>query len=254
MQFLKLAKSFGKNDLKLMFRDRFIIGLFFFVIYIAVALRYLLPWLNGYFERSGVMPSESFVWSLADLYPMLIAFFVLFQGALMAGVIFGFIILDEKDDKTLTAILVTPVPLKHYITYRVVVPTILGFVIVMVQMLFINLAMVPLWQLVLISIGAGFTAPIGTMFYATFAENKVQGFAISKFASFGGWFMLIGWFIVDPYQWLFSIFPPFLISKAYWMALGQSSWWIPTLLAGIVLQVAMVIVFIKQFQKAAYRL
>lgn len=38
------------------------------------------------------------------------------------GVVTGFLLLDERDDRTLTALQVTPLPLRAYIFYRVTVP------------------------------------------------------------------------------------------------------------------------------------
>lgn len=63
----------------------------------------ILIWLQG------VLPSETLTSTLADFYPMIVAFMVIFTGALLAGTIFGFMLLDEKEDNTIKAMLVTPV-------------------------------------------------------------------------------------------------------------------------------------------------
>ena len=149
--------------------------------------------------------------------------------------------------------LVTPVSFHQYVLYRVAGPTVLAFFIVAGMMLFIDQAMVSLWQLLLIAAGASLTAPIAALFYATFAENKVQGFAVSKFVGVVGWLIILGWFVAEPLQWLFGLFPPFLISKAYWMALeGQGLWWV-ALLGGMVLQAALLFLMMQRFKKVAYR-
>ena len=253
MQLTHLFHTLGRNDTRLIGRDRFLIFMLFFVLYLALALRYGLPWMNTYLANTGVLPGETVANSLADYYPMIIAWLVIFTGALLAGTIFGFVLLDEKDDNTLKAMLITPVPPSRYVLYRIAVPTGLAFVIVVLQVLFVNQALVPRWQLLLIAAGASLTAPIIALFYPIVAENKVQGFAMSKFAGLAGWTIILGWFVGEPFQWLFGLFPPFLISKAYWMALdGQSLWWV-ALLAGILLQIALIRVLIKLFKKVAYR-
>ena len=253
MQMTQLVGKLGRHDVKLIGRDRFLIFMFFFVLYIAIALRFGLPWLNTYLAENGVLPSATVVIGLADFYPLLVAFFAVFQGALIAGTIFGFALLDEKDDNTIKAMLVTPVPLNHYLMYRVAVPTILAFFTVIAMLLFINQALVPLWQLLLISAGASLTAPIATLFYAIFAENKVQGFAMAKFVGIAGWTILLGWFVDEPLQWLFGLFPPFWISKAYWMAYdGHALWWL-ALIVGIVLQAGLIYWLMERFNKVAYR-
>jgi fluoroquinolone transport system permease protein len=121
------------------------------------------------------------------------------------------------------------------------------------QILFIDLTPIPFWQLLLICIGASLTAPIASLFFGIFAENKVQGFAYSKFSGLAGMLILLGWFVSEPLQWLFGLFPPFLINKAYWMALnGDDLWWL-ALLAGIILQIGLIVFMMRMFKRTVYR-
>lgn len=253
MQMTQLFPKLGSNDIKLVRRDRFLIFMLMFVVYIAVIVRFGLPWLNVYLAERGVLPSASMPIHLADLYPMLVTFFGLFNGMLLPGTVYGFMLLDEKDDNTLAAMLVTPVPLKQYLSYRVLVPTILAFFIILFMVLFIDQALLPLWQLTLMAAGAALGGPIVALAFAVFAENKVQGFAFSKFGGIAGWSILLGWFVPEPWQWLIGLFPPFWVSKAYWMALdGRPLWWL-VLLIGIVLQLGLIALLLQRFNKAAYR-
>ncbi len=253
MHMTQLARKLGSNDARLIGRDRFLLMMFGFVLYLAVALRFGLPWANTYLAEQGVLPNETIATPFADYFPMIVAWLAIFSGGILAGTIVGFMLLDEKEDNTIKAMLVTPVSLDQYVLYRVSGPVVLAFIIIMGLVLFINQALVPLWQLVLIAAGASLVAPIAALFFATFAENKVQGFAVSKFIGIAGWVIILGWFVDGPFQWLFGLFPPFLISKAYWMALdGQGLWWV-ALLGGIVLQAGMLFWIMRRFNKVAYR-
>ncbi len=252
MQTFQLIRKFGRNDVKLITRDSFLVSMFFFVVLIALALRFGLPWLNGYLESRGVLPNQSDSRNLADFYPLVIAFMVIFQGPMIAGAIFGFSLLDEKDDNTIKAMLVTPVPFDRYVRYRISVPMAIGVLIVVFQVWFIGLAVVPFWQLLLLSVGASMVAPIAALFYAVTAENKVQGFAIAKFVGLVGWVILLAWFVSEPWQWLFGLFPPFLVSKAYWMALDANPMWWAALILGVLLQTGMLILLVARFHKVAY--
>lgn len=253
MQTTQLIARLGRHDARLIGRDRFLLFMLLFVVYIAVILRYGLPWANAFLAEQGLLPGETMTISLSDLYPMLVAFFALFDGALLPGAVFGFMLIDEKDDRTLEAMLVTPVPFERYVGYRVAVPAILGFVVILAMMLCIGQALLPWWQLTLIAAGASLGAPIAALGFAVYAENKVQGFALSKFGGIAGWAILIGWFVPEPWQWLIGLFPPFWISKAYWMAFDGAAFWWAALLAGIVLQAGLIGWLIKRFQAAAYR-
>ncbi len=117
----------------------------------------------------------------------------------------------------------------------------------------INQALLPLWQMILIAAGGALTAPIVSLFLATFAENKVQGFAYSKFGGVSGWTIMIGFFVAEPFQWLIGLYPPFWISKAYWMALEGTELWWAALLVGIVSQAGLIALLVKRFVKVAYR-
>jgi fluoroquinolone transport system permease protein len=253
MQMTQLVRNLGRNDVKIIGRDSFLITMFIYMMGTAVALRFGLPWLNTYFAENGVLPNESLAMTFAEVYPMIVAFISIFLGAMMVGMIFGFVLLDEKDDNTIKAMLVTPVPLNQYVSYRVGVPAIIAYLCIVAEVLLINQALIPLWQLLLIAVGAALTAPITALFFATFADNKVQGFAMTKFIGTAGMIIMLAWFVAEPVQWLFGLFPPFWISKAYWMALdGNNFWWL-ALLVGIVLQAGLIVWLVRRFNTAAYK-
>lgn len=253
MPLAQLLLIFGRNDAKLIWRDRFLLFMFGFIFYIALALRFGLPWLDSYLAINGLLPNEGWPMRFADFYPLLISYMAVFQGPLIAGTIFGFALLDEKDDDTIKAMLVTPVPFSRYLMYRIGVPIILAFFSVIIMVLLIGQALIPFWQLILISIGASLTAPIATLFYGIFSENKVQGFAMAKFVGIAGWAILLGWFVDEPLQWLFGLFPPFWITKAYWMAYyGNNLWWL-ALTVGLITQAGLIYLLVQRFNQVAYR-
>jgi fluoroquinolone transport system permease protein len=253
MQMTQLVRNLGRNDVKIIGRDSFLITMFIYMMGMAVVMRFGLPWLNTYLAEDNTLPNEPMAMTFADVYPMIVAFIAIFLGAVMVGMIFGFVLLDEKDDNTIKAILVTPVPLNQYVSYRVGVPAIIAFFCIIAEVLLINQALVPLWQLLLIAAGASLTAPITALFFATFAENKVQGFAMTKFAGMAGMVIMLGWFVAEPLQWLFGLFPPFWISKAYWLALEGNNFWWMALLVGIVLQAGLIVWLVQRFNTAAYK-
>jgi fluoroquinolone transport system permease protein len=213
-------------------------------------LRFVLPWLDGYLSAEGILPSETLDGTLADTFPMLVAYFALFAGALLPGAVFGFLLLEEKETETLTALRVTPVPMNRYLIYRVGLPALLAWPTIVALFFILGQALLPWWQIVVLAAGGALTTPIATLFYATFAENKVEGFAMTKFTGAAGWTILFGWFVGEPGQWLFGLFPPFLISKAYWMALeGRGVWWV-VWGVGIALQLGVIGWLIGRFRRS----
>lgn len=251
MQLTGAIQKLGRNDAKLIGRDSFLAGMFAYAILIAVAARFGIPWLATQINGVAGLP-EGFVFESA--YPMVLAFLALFMGAMFAGMIFGFVLLDEKDDNTLKAMLVTPLPMSQYLVYRVGVPLLIAVVLVVAQVYIINLpaTLLPLWQMILISVSAALMAPITALFFAVFAANKVQGFAMTKFTGVAGMIILVGWFVAEPAQWLLGFFPPFLVSKAYWLALEGRSMWIGVWALSIVMQALVIWLLARRFTKVAY--
>ena len=139
-------------------------------------------------------------------------------------------VLDEKEDRTLDAMAVTPVALVDYMLWRSLLSWTLGFGVTLAQMLFIGPALeqpgmdtaalpglIPLIGLCAL---AGLGAPLFMLFLAATASDKVQGFAMAKFIGIGGLLILVGWFLPSPLDWLPALFPPYLVAKAYWLSLG----------------------------------
>ncbi|MBF2054990.1 MAG: hypothetical protein IGS03_16200 [Candidatus Sericytochromatia bacterium] len=243
----------SRYDLKLIGRDRFLLLMFGFNFIMAALLRWLLPWAHQTLSSKGLLPSNSLPFSLADCYPLLMAYFSFFEGAVIAGIIFGFMLLDEKDETTLQALLVTPVPIQHYLLYRIGLSYLAALAFIWVMYLGIGLVPLAPGPLLLLSLGGALTAPLVLLFFALAAENKVQGFAMSKFTGIAGWVILFGWFVPEPWQWLLGVFPPFWISQAYWLYLVQSPHWWLCLLPGFGLQLLLTVGLLWCFQQQVYQ-
>lgn len=252
MQMTQLVRNLGRNDVKLIGRDSFLVMMLFVVLGFAFVTRLGLPWMDNYLAENGILPNEAAPFRLVELYPMMVGYVSVYLGALLAGTIFGFMLLDEKDDKTITAMLVTPISLQKYLLYRTGIATLIGFFGVMASFLIIGQELLPLWQMAWISAVAALAAPLSALFFATFAENKVQGFALTKFVGLAGLTIIIGWFIAEPAQYLLGFFPPFWVVKSYWLALEGNNLWLGTLAIGLVMQIIGIWWMTRRFSKVAY--
>lgn len=247
MQLTTRFRRLARNDVRLIGRDVFLIYLFVYINFIALVLRFALPYLDAYFAAGSIVP-----FTLSDWYPMLVAYISIFLGAAMIGMIFGFVLLEEKDDNTLEAMLVTPLPLNQYLAYRVGMPMAIAFFEVILAVLITNIAVPSLWQLALIAAGASLSAPIASLYFATCAENKIQGLALTKFVATAGFLIPLAWFTPEPFQFLFGLFPPYWVSKAYWLALEGNPLWLGALALSVVLQGAAIVMLSRRFNKVIY--
>ncbi len=242
-----------KNEFKLIRRDIILIALAVFVVYMAVVLKFLLPWLNDYLKTQGFLPGKAIMNSLSHYYPIILSFLIIYTGAMLSGAIFGFLILTEKDENTLKAILVSPISPRQYIQGRIIVSSAVAFLIIMFIFYVVDLKLLSFAEMIIISLGGASTAPLIMLFLAILADSKLQGLSYSKFLSFGGFLIIISWFLKQPQQLIFRLFPPYWISKAYWTALDNQRIWYVYAFTGIILQVVAAYFLAKQFIKKVYK-
>ncbi|MEL6177396.1 MAG: hypothetical protein AAFS10_00515 [Myxococcota bacterium] len=253
MHTLKLVHKLVHNDTRLIFRDQLILMLFAVAILSGLAARYALPAIDNSLFANGIMTGAKGGLRFADTYPLWVTYFGLWNSSQLPGTAFAFLLLGEKEDQTLLAMRVTPVPFAHYMGYRVAMPTLMALIFITLVIPIIGLSPIPLPHQFAIALGASLTAPIITLLLAMFSDNKVQGFAYTKFTGVAGLILLVGWFIPEPWQWALGLFPPYLIIKSYWMVLDhQSLWWLP-LSAGTLLQTGLLAILIRRAQATTLR-
>lgn len=239
MTLARLVLTLGRNDVRLILRDRMLVMLLGMAALMGLAARFALPALDASLAAGGVLPSDTVELRFADTYPVWTVFIGLWQASLLPGTAFGFMLLDEQEDGTLIAMRVTPVPMARYVGYRVAQPALLALMFGLALPPLIGHAPIAAWQLIPIALGASLTAPLAMLLLASFANDKVQGLAYTKFGGVAGLTILFGWFAPEPWQWGLGLFPPFLVAKSYWMAhAGHGLWWAPLLVA-IVTQLAL---------------
>lgn len=247
---MNVVRHLLRNDVRLIARDKMLATMAAVVLVMGVAMRFALPAIDTALANAGVMPSEGSSLRFSDTFPAFVVFVALWQGANFPGIIFGFVLLGEKEDNTLEAMRVTPLSLERYAGYRVAASAVLAFFIIVYLTLSIGWSAVPLWQLLPLAAAASLTAPLSVLAYATFADNKIQGLAYTKFGGLAGLIILVGYFVPEPWQWLLGVFPPFLVAKAYWMALeGQFAATGP-LVAGALFQIGLIRALLRRFHAA----
>ncbi|NDJ54722.1 MAG: hypothetical protein GYB68_16765, partial [Chloroflexi bacterium] len=104
MQALAILAALGLNDIRNVRRDALLGWMFLLpLLYVAMA-RWLVPLIDG-----------NIAFDLSPYYGLIMALVGLATPSMLFGVIIGFMLLDEKDDRTLIAMRVTPLPILGYI-------------------------------------------------------------------------------------------------------------------------------------------
>jgi fluoroquinolone transport system permease protein len=217
-----------------------------------------LPIFSAFFIRWGVPAlTESLAASsgfdLVPYYPAILAYFFVIMAPITFSVMIGFVLLDEKDDNTLTALQVTPLSLNAYIAYRVAVPVVLTVLLVPILFPLSNISSLTWGAIILTAIASAPMSPMFALYLASIAQNKVQGFALMKLSGFILFIPIFAYFVESNWQLLFGIIPTYWPMKVYWLLEnGQSPVW-PYLLMALLTQSFVAWIFIKRFNRILHQ-
>ena len=171
-------------------------------------MQFLVPWIIE-------LVMEQWSFDLSPYYLQAGTFFLMLVPMLM-GMVYGFVLLDERDGGIITAISVTPTGKTGYLMLRMGIPITISFVFVLLFVQLLHLSDYRnVIQLVLIALVISSQSLILLLFLGAFADNKVMGLAISK--GFGILLLgpLLDYVLPSPYQWIGSYSPLFWASRAF---------------------------------------
>ncbi len=239
-------RSLGPIDIRSVRRDSLTSWMIFLPILLALVMRWGIPPLTA-----RVM--EQYNFDLVPYYPLLVAYFFVGICPMVFGAVIGFILLDEKDDRTLTALQVTPLPLSGYVLYRVTIPILLTFGLMFVLFPLANLTPFNLRTIFLSAIAAAPMAPMLALLFGSIAQNKVQGFALMKLTGFIFIAPVVAYFAPAGWELLFGIVPTYWPMKVYWLLYeGAVVVW-PYVVVAVVYQLLVTMYFARRFYKVLHQ-
>lgn len=170
---LKTLRALGAVDAASVARDGLLRWLLPLPLLLAAALRWLLP---PVLARLAALVGID----LARYYAPLMGYVLLAIAPTICGMLVGFLLLDQRDDRTLLAMRVTPLPLAGYLAYRLALPMLLSLLLTLVALPLSGLARLGAGGLLLAALAAAPLAPLNALFLGALAANKVQGVALQK--------------------------------------------------------------------------
>jgi fluoroquinolone transport system permease protein len=237
-----VLRSVGAIDVRSIGRDPLLRWLVLLTPAIAVLLRYSLPVIAPAVSRRFALDLLAFSPLIASFLPL--------TAAGLTGTVVGFLLLDQRDDGTLPALLVTPLSLQSYLSYRLsallVASTGLGALMVPLA----GIGESTLHQIALCTLTAAPLAPIYALFLASFAANKVQGFALVKALGMIGIPCIVAYFLRGPWSYAFAILPHYWSLKVFWLFdEGQAEVAVWTAVAGIAWQALLLLALVRRFSR-----
>jgi fluoroquinolone transport system permease protein len=173
MQSVRWVRALGALDACSVGRDPLLRSIVLVPLLLAVAVRWLLP---EPVARIGPLIGVD----LSASYGWLFSYVLLLLPPIICGTVVGFLLLDQRDEQSLRALRVTPLPLWAYLAYRLALPATLGAGMTLIALPLAGLAPESAYILVLAVLLAAPLAPLTALFLGSVAANKVQGFALQK--------------------------------------------------------------------------
>jgi fluoroquinolone transport system permease protein len=245
MNAVTVFRALGPIDLRSVVRDSMLRWLVALPVLIALLLRWGVP-------VAAERVSRQYSIDLLPYYPLIVSIVVLVTP-MVAGTVIGFLLLDQRDDRTLSALQVTPLTLAGYLAYRLAVPVGVSVVMTAFAVPLTGLVRIGPLPLLLVGLAAAPLAPAFALLLGAFAHNKVQGFAIMKAAGILNWPPIIAWFLPTVWQWAMGIVPTYWPVKVFWMLeTGEAGWW-GYLAVGTAYQLVLLWALLRRFNAVIHR-
>lgn len=197
-------------DSRSLWRDPLLGWVVAFPFGMALLLKWLIPVLDGALFEATPLELEPY-------YPLIMGGYLMTAPAIV-GMVIGFLLLDERDARTLVALRVTPLSMHLYLAYRIALPIVVGTATTLVGYPLVGIARVPFATLVMLALLGALYAPIIALVLAVAAQNKVAGFAVVKVLSGLNLLPIAAFFVAPPLQFLAGVFPGFWPMRALWAA------------------------------------
>ena len=242
MRAAAVFRALGPIDARAISRDSMLVWMFFLPLGIGLLMRFGLP-------PAGELLQGRFGFDLGPYHRLVGSYLLILLPPMLVGLVTGFLLLDERDDQTLSALLVTPLSLESYLLYRIGTPLLLctGMSVCALSLSgLLELPWLPLLPVLLLAASEG---PIMALFLASFAANKVQGFAVMKALGAPLALPVLAWFAPLPLQLWAGLIPTYWPLRAYWSASDPGALYAASLAIGFATHAAILWWLVRRFSR-----
>jgi fluoroquinolone transport system permease protein len=239
----RALRVLAPNDLRLIWRDSFLLMLMLVAPLTGLVLRWLVPYLSGVVAE----------WvELEHYYGLILANFLIGGQPVLLGAVVGILFIEERDEGTLLALQASPLSLRSFLGYRLLAAMGLSIVFTSIGVSLAGLVSVSLLELLAAAVLASLSVPLVALAYAVYMQNKVQAVTAIKLVQAWGGLPALLYFAPTPWQWIGSVPGPlYYPMRLFWSAAdGRAEWWL--ILPGLILQGAALLWLLRRFQRTVY--
>jgi fluoroquinolone transport system permease protein len=231
--------TFGRNDLRTVRRDSMLVTVMLGPFLYAAAL-WFLPALTQYVGRQ-------YAFDLVPYHSAIISAFCVLGPPLLLGAVLALQLLDERDQNTLVALRVTPVPPSTYPAYRAGVTIVLTTFSVLASLAITGQVDGRTLALsVPVALMAGLLAPVLGFVMSSMGRNKIEALAVMRVIGLAVFTvpMLPFFFLDEPWQLAFGVLPPYWPVRAFWAAYDGGTYW-PYVGVGLLVNAAVAVALLR---------
>jgi fluoroquinolone transport system permease protein len=204
----RLLRNSLLADIKFIFRDPMLLMACLAPLILIILLKFIFPLISELItSKTGFN---------LDPYYSVVAITMVSVIPMLFGMVYAFILLDESDAHILQVISVTPAGRKNFLLMRIIVPSVLTSILVLVTAFITGSVPTEGWlRTIFISVLMGFQTVFVFLFIGGIAGNKVEGLALAKLYGIFLVTVPLGLLLHHPWNYLNFFSPLYWISWAW---------------------------------------
>ncbi len=235
MKTLRILRAIAPADLANISREYLLAFLITLPVTVALLYRFMIPGLSETLQTR-------LDFDLAPYHPLLMGIFIGMAPSLV-GAVYGLLLVDERDERTLAALRVMPVPFGTYLSARLLLPTILSVIFTIAAYPLANMTPLPWTTVTALALSAATFVPVAALTVVGFAPNKVTGLVLFRLVNTAAALPALAFLAIGAWERAAWIVPSFWPMKALWLAAEGQPYGLELTIAPIMNIVLMLILY-----------
>ncbi|OQW60448.1 MAG: hypothetical protein A4S17_00725 [Proteobacteria bacterium HN_bin10] len=243
-----LFLSLVATDLRNVVRDGLMATIIIAPLAVALIFRAFVPGSDQLAATLAPYLGNLLASDLALAAPMLLMSLLMAIAPGLVGAVYGLLLVDERDQRTLQVLRVMPMPFAHYMATRMITPLGLSVAMTIAAYPIADLAPLPIGAVVMLAVVGATSAPMVSLAMAAFARDKVAALAIMRVVSSVLALPVLAYFATPPILYLAWFSPAYWQMKALWLAADAAPFAL-TLGMALVLNLILALLLYARFEQ-----